>query len=351
MPALSRASARRSTPIAALTVAAFALAAACTACSGCKSSSSSAGSVEAGAAVGPEGLTPEQAAQVLAKVGDRTITLGEFAAAIEQMDQFDRMRYQAPERRKELLNEMIDTMLLADEAREHGYDKDPQTQQEIRQALRDALIKKERQSVPAPNDIPAEEVSAYFDAHKSDFHDPERRRVSAIVVASPAAAAGVLSSLKGPGAVHWGEIVRSKSIDPQAKANVPIDLAGDLGFVSPPGDARGDNSRIPPEVRSAAFDIDGPGGLYPTPVASGGRFYVVRLTGKTPPHDRSLPDVERTIRVKLSQEKIRAMEGTLVEQLQKHYPVRFADGGVESVKVDLPTSMSTPAVDAGPGPR
>src|SRR5580692_6323338 len=98
-------------------------------CSSCKSSSSAAAETDASAlAIGT--LTPEQAAQVLARVGDRTITLGDFEAALEHMDQFDRMRYQAPERRKELLAEMIDVMLLADEAREKGYDRDPVTQQE-----------------------------------------------------------------------------------------------------------------------------------------------------------------------------------------------------------------------------
>ena len=44
-------------------------------------------------------LSPEQAAQVLAKVGTSTITLGDYVAALEHMDQFDRLRYQSPERR------------------------------------------------------------------------------------------------------------------------------------------------------------------------------------------------------------------------------------------------------------
>src|SRR5262249_11730066 len=147
-----------------------------------------------------------------------------------------RMRYRSPELRKQLLGEMIDVLLLADEAREKGYDKDPLAQQEIREILRDALLRKARAGAPAPADIPEEEVRAYFDAHKADFHDPARRRVSAVVLASEAAAAPVLDAARKANATQWGELVRAKSIDPQAKANVPIDLAGDLGFVSPPGD-------------------------------------------------------------------------------------------------------------------
>ena len=44
------------------------------------------------------GLSPEQAAQVLARVGTRIITLGDFAAALERMDPFERIRYQSDDR-------------------------------------------------------------------------------------------------------------------------------------------------------------------------------------------------------------------------------------------------------------
>src|SRR5260370_13430708 len=202
----------------------------------------------------PGALGSDLSAQVLARVGDRTITLGDYVAALEHMDEFDRMRYQAPERRKELLGEMIDVMLLADEAREQGYDQDPATQQEIREIVRDAVLKKARAGAPAPNDILEGEVRAYFEAHKVDFHDPERRRVSAIAVASEPAAYAVLDALKrNPSS--WGELVRSRSTDAQAKAATPPELAGDLGFVSPPGDARGVNAPVPDDVRLPLFPL------------------------------------------------------------------------------------------------
>src|SRR5271169_5695280 len=140
---------------------------------GCsRPSASTAQPIDSGAA--PGALSPEEASQVLAHVGDRTITLGDYVAALQHMDQFDRLRYSAPARRRELLGEMIDVTLLADEARAKGYDKDPPTQQELREILRDALLKKAREGAPAPEDIPAPEVQAYFDAHRADFHDPER---------------------------------------------------------------------------------------------------------------------------------------------------------------------------------
>jgi hypothetical protein len=298
----------------------------------CKRSSPSAtdGGLAAGGA-----LTPELAAQVLARVGDHTITLGDFEAALEHMDQFERMRYQSPERRRELLQEMIDVTLLADEAREKHYDDDPIAQQEIREILRDALLKKAREGATAPNDIPQEEVRAYYEAHRADFRDPERRRVSAIVLGSQPAANAALEASRSATSVQWGELVRAKSIDAGARAGVPIDLAGDLGFVSPPGDARGGNARVPDEVRAAVFGIDKVGDVLPRVVKAAGKYYVVRLSARTDPHDRTLEEAERPIRVKLAQDQIRAREQALLDDLRKQYPVTVDEAALAQVAVQL----------------
>jgi peptidyl-prolyl cis-trans isomerase C len=329
---------------------ALALAMAAVACS--HPSGPSAAPADGGGGVGT--LSPEEASQVLAHVGDRTITLGDYVAALQHMDQFDRIRYSAPARRRELLGEMIDVMLLADEAREKGYDKDPVTQQEVREILRDALLKKAREGVPAPEDIPAPEVQAYFDAHRADFHDPERRRVSAIVVATPGAAASVLAGAAKATPFQWGELVRTKSIDDRGagasrspskpELEGPADLAGDFGFVSPPGDPRGTNVRVPEEVRAAVFEIANVGDVLPRVVPAAGKFYVVKLESKAEGRDRTLQDAERSIRVKLSQEKAHAAEEALLEELRKQYPVQIDEAALAQVKVD---KVDAPRTDGG----
>jgi peptidyl-prolyl cis-trans isomerase C len=300
-------------------------------CNAHKSAPAAAGDAGAAAAVG---ITPEQAAQELARVGDRTITVGDFVAALEHMDQFDRMRYQAPERRQELLAEMVDVMLLADVAHEKGYDQDPIAQQEVREILRDAMLKSVRGEVPAPGDIPEVDVRSYYDAHRADFRDPERRRVSAIVVADDAAGAAVLEAAKKASATQWGELVRAKSLDARAKEGSPSDLAGDFGFVAPPDDRGGSNPRIPEEVRAAVFEISAVEGVLPRVVKSGGRGYVVKLTAKTEAHDRTFAEAERAIRVRLAQDRIKARQDELLEELRKKYPVEIDEHVLSEVHVD-----------------
>jgi hypothetical protein len=272
-------------------------------------------------------------AQPLAHVGDRTITVGDYVASLEHMDQFDRLRYQAPDRRRELLGEMIDVMLLADEARARGYDQDPEAQQELREVLRDALLKKAREGAPAPNDIPEADVRAYYEAHRGEFRDPERRRVSAIVLPSAAAASSALAAALKASPKQWGELVRSRSTDAHAKDDVPLDLAGDLGFVSPPGDTRGANPRIAEEVRAAVFEAANVGDVIPRVVPSGGAFYVVKFASKSEGHDRSVDDASRAIRVKLAQDKAREREAALLDELRKQYPVKIDEAALAQVKV------------------
>lgn len=280
-------------------------------------------------------LTAEQAGKVLAKVGDRVITLGEFEAALQHMDQFDRMRYQSLERRKELLEEMIRVELLAQEAVAKGYDKDPVTEQAVRAILRDAMLAEARRGALTPNEIPEPEVRAYYEAHRADYRDPERRRLSLLITKDEASAKDALEQAKkAQTAVQWGELVRAKSVDPQAKANVPVDLVGDVGFVSPPGDPRGDNARVPEEVRALAFEAKGVGEVAPRFAKSGSKFYIVRLTQRTEPHERTLAEAERSIRVKLAQDRIRAKEDELLAELRKQYPVQLDDAVLATVRIE-----------------
>jgi hypothetical protein len=138
--------------------------------------------------------------------------------------------------------------------------------------------------------------------------------------------------------------VRAKSVEADAKPVPPVDLAGDLGFVSPPGDSRGTNPRVPDEVRAAVFDIADVGQTYPRVVKARGRFYLVRFASRSPAHERSFQDAERSIRVKLAQDDVRAREKALLDGLRKQFPVRVDEAALSQVKVE---PVEGPPGDAG----
>lgn len=287
----------------------------------------------------PSSLSPELASKVLAKVGDREITLGEYAAAIDRMDSFERLRYQSPERRKQLLQEMIRVELLAVEAKARGLDKKPETQERLRQILRDELLRRARADLPTPAEIPEQDVRAWYDAHKDDYHEPERRRAAVIALDDEAKAKKVLELARKATPAEWGKLVREHSLDPaRDAAGSPLELAGDLGIVSGPGEKKGENPRVPGAVRESLFKLGKIGDVAAELAREGGRFYVVRLTGRTEARDRSYAEAERTIRVSLVQDRLDAAEKKLEAELRQRYPVKVDDAALARVTLVAPSS-------------
>lgn len=313
----------------------------------------------AAAPAAPAGLTPEQAAQVLAKVGERTITLGEYAATLERMDRFERFRYQTPERRKALLDEMITLELLAIEARKRGLDQTPEVRERLRILLRDQVVRDLRAEMPDPGALPREQVRRYYDEHLGEFREPERRRIAVIVTTSRAEAEAALQAARGAtgagvDAMQWGRLVQKYSLvkPPAPSPTAPLELAGDLGVYAKPaavGSSSSGSAAAPGPVIDAAFRLKGLGAVSPELVEAGGKFYVVRLVGETPARERSFEEAERGIRVVLVQQTLAERERALEATLRQKFPVVIDEAALAGVEVPaLPPEPARGAPPAGP---
>jgi len=299
----------------------------------------------------PGGLTKEQAASVVAKVGDKTITLGDFAAVLERMNQFDRLRYQTRERRRELLSEIVDMELLAQEAKRRGLDKKPEVREAVRQILREAMIAEARKGVPPPAAIPQAEIQKYYDEHKAEFREPERRRVAVIVMEDEEEARKVLEQAqKLDSGEAWGKLHDAHSVDKPSldDPNAPPDLAGDRGIVGPPGDSKGSSEAVPEPVRRAVFNLAEVGDVFSALVPYESKFFIVRLSGKSEGHTRSVEEADRSIRVAILQQKIAAREAEVEAELKKRFPVRIDDEALEAVVLPKKLEGYKPFWEEGP---
>lgn len=283
-------------------------------------------------ATGPRPLSPEERAQVLAKVGPRVITLGEFADTLERMDPFERVRYQSAERRAQLLDEMIEVELLAQEAERRGLDKRPETRLRLQQIVRDEMLARLRSQMPDPSQIPEREVRAYYDQHRDEFREPERRRVLHISVGTEALARKIAEEAQGASGEKWAELAKKHSIDRRGtEAGGAPELAGDLGLVSAPGEPRGDNPLVPAALRQAVFQLKELGDVTREPLFAEGVYHVVRLGGFSAAKDRSYAEAERMARLELQRTKVLEREAELERELRKRFEVRVDESAVRAL--------------------
>ena len=301
----------------------------------------------------PGGLTAEQAQKPLAKFGEHVITLGEFAQALSDMPEYERLRYQGLERRKELLRSMIDVQLLADEAKRLGLDKDPIVQEETRQILVSWMRGKLVSELPPPSAIPESELRAYYDANIELYREPERRRVAQVVVKDEVTAKKAFEEAKKAGATEWGAVVKKLSDDKPADTEAP-EMAGDVGYVTAPSDPHPPvNAKVTTELRTAAFALKNVGDVSP-PFKDDKGFHVIKLLAKNEARDQSFADVERTIRIRLLQDKRAAKEKGLVDDMRKSVKVEIDETALAQLTTVIPepkpSSSASPVESASAPP-
>ncbi|MFO0648434.1 MAG: peptidyl-prolyl cis-trans isomerase [Polyangiales bacterium] len=191
-------------------------------------------------------LEPAQRGLVVARVGDQTLTLCDFAKRINSQNPYLRARFTAPEQRRALLQSWLDSELLAAEARERHLDDAPEVRRSVTMQLARQLEREVRNGVPQP-EVSDAEVRAYFDAHRSEYETEPQVRASQIALASRAEADALLAELRA----HpdddglFRERARRLSTDAASRA-----ADGDMGFFGRAGGAG-----VEPEVASAAFAL------------------------------------------------------------------------------------------------
>ena len=277
------------------------------------------------------GLSEEQANEVLAKVGDRTITVGEVADRLASQSPYLQARFDSPERRKEFLDNLVRYELLVYEAKRRGYENDPEVVSARRNIMIQELIKQEVDQPLEDNEITDAEVQASYDANPTEFDREAQVRASHIFIKDRAKAARVLKEAKEADRAGFTKLARAESEDEETRTD-----GGDLRFFT------ADAEKPTAAVRKAAFSIDRVGSVYPELVAADGGYHIVMLTGKRAELKRTYEQAKRAIRHKLSRERKEAAMKALTERLRKEVAVEVDYAALEQVKVDV---SDTRAID------
>ncbi|MCD6499721.1 MAG: peptidyl-prolyl cis-trans isomerase [Deltaproteobacteria bacterium] len=262
--------------------------------------------------------------QVLAQIGKTLITVGSFADEINRKSPYLRARYGTLERRKDLLEKMVERELLAVEAARRGLDKDPDVQRTMKQVMIQKLLTKVFKEQVESKGVPEEALKKFYQDHFKEYNKPEQVRVSQILLKDKATADKVLTEARkaGMNMRTWRDLVRKYSTDRQSKIR-----GGDLRYF----DAKA--TRLPKALVAAAFKLRKPGQLA-GPIKTDKGFAVIRLTHRRQAFKRTLGEVKPQIKQRLLREKRSKVIKAYVEDLKKKAKITIDAKELASLKVD-----------------
>lgn len=279
------------------------------------------------------GLTEDQAKLPLVVVGETTVTVGEFAEQIAEKSPYLRARYGSPERRRELLDELVKFELLAREAQRRGLDKSEEVERARRQVMVQQMMKAEFEDKVKLSDITDTEIDAYYAAHPGEFNKPAQVRVSQIVLRDEAKAKSVLKQLQD--AKGEDELFRKLATELSEDQDSKL-RGGDLQFFSRPSERVEGDPVVPDAVAEAAFTLDQPGDVYPQPIKTPQGFHVIRLTAKRKALTRTLDHARRPIQNKLWREKREAAVSSFMQGLRDKAKIEENLQVLDKLQVELP---------------
>lgn len=233
---------------------------------------------------------------------------------------------------------MVRFEVLADEAKREGLDQDPQLKETYQRLLVQRLIQKQSQIQAKPSDA---DLHAYYDAHKSEFVQPEQVRVAQIFLAAAtndpkrgkveAEGKRLLAEIRakeaGPIKVEFAAVARKRSDDLHSKA-----LDGDLGLVT--RDQL--TAQWGPDVAAAAFQLKAVGDTVEIADARG--VHLLKLTARLPGMNRSFDSVKALIESRVAvEERAKSVDG-FVASIREKAHVQVDEKALAAMKTDAPES-------------
>ncbi|MEN0064927.1 MAG: peptidylprolyl isomerase [Myxococcota bacterium] len=284
--------------------------------------------------VDEEGAPPSRAPDgaVIARVGEAPITDRDFAAAAAE--QPDAAAGEDLDERRAVLDELIENEILFQEAIKRDLYRDPK----VRRNMVGLLIRKEVYDRVHAEEIPEEELKAYFEAHQNDFVIPEKAQVRRIFVRVDDdrdlnTAKSLMTDLRrqiirDPG--KFVALAEKHSEDAYARRG------GELGLITREG-----KPGIPQLVVDKAFDLRAGqlSDVFETDQGLNLVLTVLRRDAIERTYDQMKGMVMRQVRAQRRKE----MKTTFVEQLKQRYSVDIDEKTLANTYVQV--EAAAPTVD------
>lgn len=217
-------------------------------------------------------------------------------------------------------NNLTDNKTWVDRLAQIGF-TDASYRQEVKSQL--AVQKKQKAITGAARKASAAELQQYYDLNKDQFQDEARVIGREIVVADQAKANALLSQLKS--GADFAALASANSSEFKSRG-------GALGPVTNGKPAPVTQVTLPSEVGAAAFALTG-GGLTDV-IASGGKFYIVKVEQFVPAATKPFASVKAQVTDKVNQLLQTAAAEQWFDGLRKNAQVEYL---VPAWKIQNPT--------------
>jgi peptidyl-prolyl cis-trans isomerase C len=282
----------------------------------------------------------EPARQVLARVGDRTITAADLQREVDQTAPLLRARYAGAERRRELLESLVRNELLAQEAARRHLERAPAVREQLDRAMVQELLRTEFEAHPAA--ASDAEARKYYDDHLQEFVRPEMARVAHLfLVADARSRPSVktdadrlrreLDERQRRGDVSaFATAVRDRSNDPATRGS-----GGSLRYMTRDELA----AAVGLEGAQAAFSLQ-PGEIA-GPFATERGFELVRLEVKTAGVDRPFSEARESIRAQIARQAQSRTYGELLKRIRERTAVQVDEAALAAVPLTTAAPTAT----------
>ncbi len=245
------------------------------------------------------------------------VTVDDFTQRLKEQPPMVRGSYTSLERKKELLNQLVDSEVLVAQARKQGLDKDPEVQQTIDRLLMQRLLR-DQKSKATPTAPPSdEELKQFYEAQKAQYVTPETVRVAQIFLAAPENSpqrnkrdaevkAMALKAKSAKTDAAFAELAKKLSEDP-TKAT-----GGDLSFRI--------RSQLEAQYGKAfattAFALTQPGQVSAV-VESPRGYHMIRMLERRPEHTAGLEELKPQLVARLTRQRQDDMVKGYVKKLRE----------------------------------
>ena len=271
------------------------------------------------------------AAAVVARAGNETVTAGELGEALMWRWKGIRNEEAARATVPLVLDGLLESKLLLDEALARGYDRTPAVERAVTALEKDLLVERYLKTVLGPQvDVTPEEMKAYYEAHVASFNRPPRVHVSQITVATPEEAQEIVRQVRAGTDFAW--LARRDSIDRFKEAG------GERGWLdlTPGADAFND-----------ALLAAKPGEVL-EPMGVPGNWTVVRVNLREEQGPYPYDQVSGNVRTAVYQEKFQRFLGEFLDKLRSRSEIEVNEDALADLRI-TGSREDAPAVSHGHG--